>query len=204
MKFTIKDILLIILVSIFMLAATTGSIRSVFTNAEKDLATQYSLHPPIEDIVDGTYTVSNKQSINANTLYKLEISNPQYWLRSGFNDTSGINCIVDTIKDGIVFSDIYNVRMSNIVPNFVFEPASSNTGTFYCYAYLHNGNDSMYISQWAVGFKAIGAQVMDDDFRIYTNNSPAPYNFKDSLITFHYESTIAGHVWNRAIKLSFN
>lgn len=178
--------------------------RSQFTTTEADIATQYALHPPIEDIVDGTYTVSSKQTITANILYKLEISEPQRWYKSGFGTISGINMITDTIKDGVTFSDIYNVRMANIVPNFIFEPSSANAGSFYCYAYLKNGSDSMLISQWAVGFKASGAQTMDDDFKIYTNNEAAPYNFKDSLISFYYESTIGGTVWNRALKISFN
>jgi len=202
---TIFTIISVLAISIVLMSGSQETeARSNFTTSEADIATQYSLHPPIEDIVDGTYTVSAKQTITANVLYKLNISKPQYWFKSGFNTISGIDKIVDTTRDGICFEDVYNVRMANIVPNFIFEPSTANEGKFWCYAYLHNGADSSLKGQWAVSFKGTGVQIMDDDFKIYTNNSAAPFNFKDSLITFHYTSTIGGTVWDRALKISFN
>lgn len=171
--------------------------NSLYNTTEADFATALRLSPPIEDIVDSTYSSSNKLAVESGTEYRLSIGSTARHFKGGFNDNTGVTMMFDITNDKAVYSEIYDTPIIDALPSCIFQPSSASAGECIIRAYVDENSPILH-DQAIVGYKGNSPEKMGDIFKYYLG-SEAGYDLKNKGIYFTFEFDHNGLLWDMSL-----
>lgn len=171
--------------------------QSKYNVYEADIATAYRLHPPYEDIVDGTYNSTNKLAIIADTEYRLSITTIARIKQNGFGVESGITEMFSVVDDKGVYSEFYNSPIIVDKPNCMFQPTVASAGFCTINVYVDE-TSPILIDQAVLAYKGSVPTKMATLFSYYLGNEVG-FDIKNKGVYFTFSFTHNGDLWDMSL-----
>lgn len=169
------------------------------SGAELDKVIAYRYHPPMEDIVDGVYTISSPLAVSSGTEYRLTFddSNLARYYSNGLTSESGITRMYDYENNVAVYNELLDTPIVVALPNCWFQPSSANSGECVIRMYVNETSPILH-DQAIVGFQGTSYEKMGDLFSYYLGDEVG-YQLKSKGVYFTFEFTHDGNLRDMAL-----